>query len=652
MAKNRKISKTRYWIVSLIFILSFFFMIIGSEKNIANIVKKIENDSSLASTNKNAQANLSPISTPHLKKIKTIRVIRVYKRDFQQILDYAYLFTESEYPNVRIEESETFFNLKVCLNQSENEVREILKQIKWIFPNAKIVNEVHNPKSIIFQEIENKKWGKKISEGLINSINSIFYIELANYNDLKEAILKAKYLEEVEYEDYWIIKKEDKYYLNIGKSKSLLQMYNLNKQLNKIFHKSSLSYTKYQVELVLYPEKQIAPESLKTQIIESEKIINQDITPEIIKVKEIKYVKPSENSSPVYIYIVTSVFILLLVIPFLPAIKEINLARDAEPLYINMKYNKDPRYFEKSFRDLINNGLETSEQFRDKELSEINDVEVVLSKKEKISIISSKKIDTYNDSENILYVLDRFETKSDLVFRKEIYAKDKGKFGEKNDLRAVLGDDDLYFSKKTKIVRWVGTSGNITFQDESDLGKRVACGKVLEIGKNCKFKSLFADPIVTYKATDFELKDDFPSIQKRKIPDKLDKITDYHAIVQKNDFIVHKNTVIDRNLIARKNLTIKAGVLVNFSIKCYGIINLEKGSIVRGDIFSDNSIITGENCKIRGCLFSQNEIYLGKGTRVGLKGLVKSVIGKKKVSLEADVKIYGYVLTEGLGKVL
>ena len=53
------------------------------------------------------------------------------------------------------------------------------------------------------------------------------------------------------------------------------------------------------------------------------------------------------------ISIVFVLFIMLFFLPFLPGIAELVRKEDADPLYIAMDYIKDPRYFGKSFKELL-----------------------------------------------------------------------------------------------------------------------------------------------------------------------------------------------------------------------------------------------------------------------------------------------------------
>jgi len=63
-------------------------------------------------------------------------------------------------------------------------------------------------------------------------------------------------------------------------------------------------------------------------------------------------------------------------------------------------------------------------------------------------------------------------------------------------------------------------------------------------------------------------------------------------------------------------------------------------------------VIIGAGCTILGNVFSQGRFAIGTGGHVGEKGQIKSVIGKKGVFLKGNVALYGYLMTEGEGKVL
>jgi predicted acyltransferase (DUF342 family) len=84
----------------------------------------------------------------------------------------------------------------------------------------------------------------------------------------------------------------------------------------------------------------------------------------------------------------------------------------------------------------------------------------------------------------------------------------------------------------------------------------------------------------------------------------------------------------------------------------YGELVLEANVIIDGSVFADGEIIVGPNANISGHIFSQKAVYICERTVISCPTTLKTVIGKKSVSIEQNVTIYGYVLTEGDGKIL
>jgi predicted acyltransferase (DUF342 family) len=74
--------------------------------------------------------------------------------------------------------------------------------------------------------------------------------------------------------------------------------------------------------------------------------------------------------------------------------------------------------------------------------------------------------------------------------------------------------------------------------------------------------------------------------------------------------------------------------------------------VVKGNLFCENDIQMEEGCEVWGNVFCQSSVFLGKGCRLGQKGKIKSLIGKKAVTFSENVIVHGYVLTEGKGRVL
>jgi predicted acyltransferase (DUF342 family) len=102
----------------------------------------------------------------------------------------------------------------------------------------------------------------------------------------------------------------------------------------------------------------------------------------------------------------------------------------------------------------------------------------------------------------------------------------------------------------------------------------------------------------------------------------------------------------------KNNLRISKNSLIAGNIKTYGELMIEENVKVFGNVFSEGNIIIGQNTMIDGNIFSQGSVFIDRNSQIGNPGKRKSVIGKSGIILYRDVRVYGYILTEGSGIVL
>ena len=84
-------------------------------------------------------------------------------------------------------------------------------------------------------------------------------------------------------------------------------------------------------------------------------------------------------------------------------------------------------------------------------------------------------------------------------------------------------------------------------------------------------------------------------------------------------------------------------------VKSYGNVVIEENATIYGNVFADGDIYINSGAKIGGNVFSQKAVYIAMQAVISRPDVIKSVVGKKKVRIEQNVTIYGYVTTEGDG---
>ncbi|MFC1898272.1 hypothetical protein ACFLYJ_01745 [Candidatus Cloacimonadota bacterium] len=397
----------------------------------------------------------------------------------------------------------------------------------------------------------------------------------------------------------------------------------------------------------------------------------------------------------ILVYIII-VFVIMVAIPFISPFHELIAKKDNQPLRVNMMYSKDPRFFDRSFREKL--------------LANVSSVgidrcfKVKLSAREElIEVCDAKNVDNFKFGKNVLYLEGDADIHQNMRFEKEIYVTGTTKLHENTIMRGILSEKDLKIAPYTSIVRWAGSENSIYVGHDCDLGVRCSCEKELWIDVNCEFKSLYGHPIVTHydeqyinqqielaRITDDEESSDptqdietkeqeteatktyvegselpfeselpfdeethpLKSFRFNETDEELFSISDSCMLMSKAETSLPRGSTINNDLIVKSKLHIRSGTTVRGTIKCYDKLILDDNCLVQGSIFCEKDVEVGRYCKISGNIFSQGKVYLSHGSEIGVSGSDKSVIGKKGLKMEKDVTVHGYMLTEGKGETI
>jgi predicted acyltransferase (DUF342 family) len=339
------------------------------------------------------------------------------------------------------------------------------------------------------------------------------------------------------------------------------------------------------------------------------------------------------------ISIVFVLFILLFFLPFLPGIIEMVRKEDADPLYIAMNYIKDPRYFGKSFKELLHHatdGFTAAPGIRD----------VQLSKKESLEITGSMDILAAEEVDHLLCVQGDLVSRGNAHFNKEVYVTGSASVGPNNIIQVLAVDGNVAIAADVQLNRWLDAEGDIDIGAGCNLGISASSGRKLHLAQNCIFRRLYGVPIVTGNNKITAMHHFKPPLPlSEPVPPEL-------SFVRIKDHTVPPGTIIDKNVVFPQDVQIGYGSILRGNIKSYGKLVLEDNVTIDGNLFADGDIIIGRGAKISGHVFSQKTVHISGGTVISCPDTIKSVIGKKSVRIEENVTIYGYVTTEGEGVVV
>lgn len=334
----------------------------------------------------------------------------------------------------------------------------------------------------------------------------------------------------------------------------------------------------------------------------------------------------------------------MLLLPFWPGLREGLWPRDEYPLPVNMHYSKDPRHLGRSFRRILFEGLGSN--------AAAPGIRTVrLSKDETVEVQADCRIETGLTLPHILLVQGDLQAQPRVTFRKELYVAGSASIGRRCRLRSLVCDADAMLGPEIRISRWIDANGDIHVGAGSRLGVSCSCAGQLVLDHGVEFQRLFSPQI---KSPDY-IERHLPALPSGRTPrtavqkiKTIDDVTNY----RRRSSLLLSGTVIEQDLVVKGDLNLADRVSIHGDIRCDGRVIIGRDSVIIGGVFAEGPVEILHNAVVLGNLFSQDSVKLHPGVRIGRAGRIKSIIAKKRIVVDRNVAICGYMLTEGKGLVL
>ncbi len=329
-------------------------------------------------------------------------------------------------------------------------------------------------------------------------------------------------------------------------------------------------------------------------------------------------------------------FILLLIAPVVFAWMYLK-SSSGEVMRIDQNKVRDQRYFAHSFAKMIEKALPNAENN-----------EITLSRKE--FYLDRSYLDYMQGTVNEMVIMEKgdfYSPKRIREYQKEIYVAENAYFTEKGtEIRAAYAAKKMVIGNGINIGRWIDANESLAVYDDCDLGVSATAGKILSIGRNTRFKRLFApviyfgqypgsltDPMKGKNPQDFLLpisreKRDITYVTGEKMT--YDRLAPYSIVTEGNTMIV-EGAILQGDIHTNKDL----------------IIGSDSG--VLGNVFSEGSIVIESGAFVAGNVFSQECIEIENHVLIGRKDSIVSVIARGKLILKDNTVVHGYVSSESGG---
>ena len=308
-------------------------------------------------------------------------------------------------------------------------------------------------------------------------------------------------------------------------------------------------------------------------------------------------------------------------------------------LRINQEMTRNARYFGQSFASLIERGL-----------GDIHENTIKLSRPERF--VRPEEIDDYNldlKVEEIVLALggDEFKAKNRISYKREIYSEGDAMFSYGPlSLRALYSRERVVLGNEISVERWVDAEKTLAVYDSCDLGISATAGRVLSVGKNCRFTRLYAPVIYLGQYPDrlknpMDDKDEgILKLPVRRKWKRINNITWEYAGPKKR---------VEFTVVSRQDVKLLEGVILQGDIRSNGCVRICDGAVVLGSVIAEGNIDIGSDALILGHVFTQGSIRIGERCVFGQQGGITSVIARGDISIGEGCMAFGYISCEGEG---
>jgi predicted acyltransferase (DUF342 family) len=332
------------------------------------------------------------------------------------------------------------------------------------------------------------------------------------------------------------------------------------------------------------------------------------------------------------------------ILPLLPALIELHLKRDAQPLKVIQDHAGDIRHFSYGFRKCMTALLEP---LRDcvasgtpaKGVLPNGDPYLLLGHADDTRLVSPGGKTTCH---SVVATGMDVVLPNGITFDKEIYAAGEFKGGEKNVFRALLGDKDIQLGRASTVVRWAHAVGRFRAEHDCDLYGRISSEREIQLESGCAFQRLNA-PHIALGRSGAEETEAAAETAPAPLPGGR-RLVD-------GDLEIQAGEIVSANIVARGKLHIGAGARVLGSVKSHKHMALEAGVRVEGSLISAATMHIGPDCRINGPIISEHGMEIETGTHCG-SFRTPTTVSAPTIQVQDGVSVFGSVWARTEGQVV
>src|ERR1700730_4976160 len=190
---------------------------------------------------------------------------------------------------------------------------------------------------------------------------------------------------------------------------------------------------------------------------------------------------------------------ILFTLPLLPALAELRLKRDAQPLNVIQQHAGEIRHFSNGFRTYIADLLEPLRECVASGTTAHGampggDQYLLLGRADAVRFVSTGgKTET---CQSVVAAGMDVVLPDGITYAKEVYAVGEITGGEESVFRALLGEKYIHLGRASTVIRWAHAVGAFRADRDCDLYGRISSDREIQLESGCAFQRLNAPRIV------------------------------------------------------------------------------------------------------------------------------------------------------------
>ena len=337
---------------------------------------------------------------------------------------------------------------------------------------------------------------------------------------------------------------------------------------------------------------------------------------------------------------------ILFILPLLPALTELRIKRDAQPLDVIQQYAGEIRHFSYGFRSYITDLLVplqecVSSGATARGTMPDGDQYLLLGRTDDTHFVAREGTTATCQSARSGWHRCGFSRWNH--FRQRGLCS--GRIHRRRKKR-VSGPSrrkgHVHLGRASTVIRWAHAVGAFRAERDCDLYGRISSDREIQLESGCAFQRLNAPRIVLghscAEGTDVGSGGLSPTQPTgRRLVD--------------GDLEIQPGEIVSANIVTRGKLHIGAGAQVLGSVKSHEHMVLEAGVHVEGSLISASTMRIGPNCRITGPVIAEREIAIETGTRCG-SDRVPTTVSAPTIEIEDGVTVFGTIWARAEGQVV